>query len=139
MAYALHICRLAADRAAEDVVPIPLDEWRAALSATEGVRWFAAEHYTIENPTTRQPIRMKVGEGAAEAFFPKDERWYPAIRWFEGSASFNARLQPGDMTHPVWAAAVSLATRLGAVICGDEGEVYDLETGRVVRDLETEK
>jgi hypothetical protein len=34
-------------------------------------------------------------------------------------------------------AAVSLAGRLGAKICGDEGEIYDLETGQVVRDSET--
>lgn len=34
------------------------------------------------------------------------------------------------MSDPVWAAAVSLALRLRAVIRGDHGETYDLQTGQ---------
>ncbi len=47
------------------------------------------------------------------------------FRWFRGSVSFAARFEPGDIAHPVWTAAVSLASLLGAVIRGDDGELYD--------------
>ena len=30
------------------------------------------------------------------------------------------------------AGAVGLALRIGAVICGDEGEIHDLQTGKVI-------
>ena len=39
---------------------------------------------------------------------------------------------PGDVSHPVWVAAVGLASHLDANICGDEGETYDLHRGVVV-------
>src|SRR5438552_1468230 len=39
---------------------------------------------------------------------------------------------PRDASHPVWAAAVALASHLDAVIRGDEGEIYDLQTGEIV-------
>jgi len=47
-------------------------------------------------------------------------------------AVFAGRLDPVDTSHPVWAAAVALAASLGAVIRGDEGEIYDLQTGEIV-------
>jgi hypothetical protein len=157
MAYALHILRPAEDpidtrvdqrnaATAEDVAailrgsgpapwrPIPLEEWRAAVTATPGVRLYTAEFHTLTNPTTNQVLlRYKVKDGDTEVFFPTEGQWHPAIRWFKGVASFNARLEPGDASHPVWAAAVSLAARLNAVIQGDEGEIYDLQTGKASR------
>jgi hypothetical protein len=156
MAYALHICRLAEDpidtrvdqrkaATAEDVAAIlrgsgpapwrtiPLEEWRAAVAATPGVRLHAAEFHTLTNPTTNQVLRFKVNDGDTEVFFPVEGQWHPAIRWSKGMASFNARLEPGDASHPVWAAAVSLAARLNAVIQGDDGEIYDLQTGKASR------
>jgi hypothetical protein len=53
--------------------------------------------------------------------------------WHDGSATIPARrLQPGVTSNPVWVAAVELASYLGAVIRGDEGEVYDLRTGNAI-------
>jgi len=71
-------------------------------------------------------------EGDAEVYFPKDGKWVPVFRWTGESASFAARFEPGDVSHPVWKTAVALASRLAAVIRGDEGEIYDLETGEIV-------
>ena len=42
----------------------------------------------------------------------------------------NARFETGDSSDPVWVASVALASRLRAVIRGDEGEIYDLLTGK---------
>jgi hypothetical protein len=132
LAYCLYICRTAEDPDA-DPAPIPLDEWRAAVTTTEGVRLFADKYHIVSNPLTMQTITISARVGDAEVFFPDDGRWYSVFSWFEGSASFNARLEPGDVSHPVWAAAVSLAARLGAVIRGEEGETYDLRTGRAIK------
>jgi hypothetical protein len=116
----------------EDLTPISLEEWRTAVTVTEGVRLFGGKAHVATVPTTGQVIKVSAKEGDAEVFFQSDGRWYPVFAWFEGSVSFAARLNPADASNPVWAAAVSLATRLGAVIRGDEGELYDLRTGRVI-------
>lgn len=132
MAYCLHICRPTKDPDS-DPTPIPLEEWRAAVAATEGVRLFSGKAHIATLPTKGQVVKVSANEGDAEVFFPSDGQWYPVFRWFEGSASFAARLEPGDASHPVWAVAASLATHLGAAISGDEGENYDLRTGQVIR------
>jgi hypothetical protein len=51
----------------------------------------------------------------------------------EGSVTFGAHFQPRNKSHPVWIAAVALAKHLVAVIRGDDGEIYDLETGKIVQ------
>ena len=103
----------------------------SAVSATDGVRPFVAQAHTIPNPKTGEVISIPKRDGDAEVLFPADKKWYPVFRWSDGSAVFTARCQPGDRSHPVWAAAVSLARQLAAVIRGDDGEVYDLETGKI--------
>lgn len=122
MAYDLHI---------EREKPISLSEWRAAVSATDGVRLLTAQAHTITNPKTGEVVSIRARDGDAEVFFPADKKWYPVFRWRDGSAGFTPRFQPGDKSHPVWAASVSLARHLGATIRGDGGEVYDLETGKI--------
>jgi hypothetical protein len=130
MAYDLHIERMTEDSQPAPH-PITLEDWKAAIAATEGVRLFAAEAHAITNPVTGETIRIRAREGDAEVFFPDLGEWRPAFRWGDGSAAFAARFEPGDRTHPVWVAAVALASHLGAVICGDGGEVYDPGTGKV--------
>ena len=123
MAYDLHIERT------EDL-PIALSEWHAAVAATEGVRLFAATAHTITNPRTGEVISIGAREGDTEVLFPEG-KWHSVFRWRGHSAVFAARFEPTDTSHPVWKAAVYLATHLGAVIRGDEGEVYDFQTGEV--------
>jgi hypothetical protein len=86
------------------------------VAVTEGVRLFGGKAHVATVPTTGLVIKVSANEGDAEVFFQSDGRWYPVFTWFEGSASFVARPDPTDASNPVWAAAVSLATRLGAVI-----------------------
>jgi hypothetical protein len=133
MAYALHIERPADDPDAQPI-PIPLEEWRAAIAATPGVRLFAAAEHTWTNPASGQVISIPAHDGDAEVFFPADGQWRSVFRWSSdgGSASFAARFDPGDLAHPVWAAAVALASRLGATNQGGDGEIYDLKTGEIV-------
>mgnify|MGYP000896878071 CR=1 FL=1 len=131
MAYELHIERLPLSDEGEPT-PIPLDEWKSALSATEGVRTCPSGANSITNPKTGGIISIPSRDGDAEVYFSDERAWHPVFRWFKGAAHVNARFEPGDSSHPVWVAAVALATRLGAVIRGDNGEAYDLQTGEVI-------
>ena len=131
MAYELHIERFPVSEEGAPT-PIPLDEWKAALSAIEGVRLCPTGADTITNPKTGEVISIPRREGDAEVYFSDERAWRPVFRWFDGAAHVNARFEPGDSSHPVWAAAVAVASRLGAVIRGDDGEVYDLETGEMI-------
>jgi hypothetical protein len=121
MSYDLHI-----ERASHQ--PIALSEWRAAVESIAGVRMFAASAHTITNPATGEVISAETCNGDAEVLFPEGE-WHCAFRWRGKSAAFAARFVPTETSHPVWKAAVALATGLGAVIRGDEGEIYDVWTG----------
>lgn len=123
MAYDLHIERA-------DESPIALSDWRAAIEATEGVRVFAAAAHTVTNPKTGEVISIGAREGDAEVLIP-DGEWISVFRWRGESAAFTARFDPTETSHPAWRAAVALATRLRAVIRGDEGEVYGFQTGEV--------
>jgi hypothetical protein len=135
MAYYLHIERPGDDPDSEPT-PIPLAEWRAAVEGTKGVRLFAAQAHTAANSKTGEIISVRANVGDVEVYFADDNRWHAAIYWHEGSAAIPARrLQPGDTSHPVWVAAVGLASYLGAAIRGEEGEVYDLQTGKATRAL----
>jgi len=131
MAYEIHIERFPLNEDGEPT-PIPLDDWKAALSATEGVRLCPPGDNTITNPKTGEVISIPRRDGDAEVYFSDERAWRPVFRWFEGAAHVNAIFETGDSSHPVWVAAVALASRLGAVIRGDEGEVYDLQTGEVI-------
>ncbi|HEY3763259.1 MAG TPA: hypothetical protein VGN23_16045 [Verrucomicrobiae bacterium] len=122
MAYDLHI---------ECAERILLADWKAAISAADGVRLVATQAHTVTNPKTGEVIGIPMHEGDAEVFFATDKKWYPVFCWRDGSAVFAARFQSGDRSHPVWVAAASLAKHLAAVIRGDNGEIYDLDTGKV--------
>jgi len=125
MAYDLHIERINEN-------PILLSEWRTAVEATKGVRLSGATH-TITNPKTGQVISIAGREGDTDVFFPDPNEWRYVFRWGGESAAFAARFSPTETSHPVWQAAVALAKQLGAVIRGDEGEIYDFETGKIDR------
>jgi hypothetical protein len=123
MAYDLHIER-SNDRS--NSASITLQEWRAAIDATDGVRLFAAFVHTIKNPKTGAVITVPARDGDAEVFFPDENEWRLIFRWNGDHADFAARCKPGDFLDPIWRAAAGLATCLQASIRGDDGESYDL-------------
>ena len=129
MGYDLHIQRAGTERDG-GASAISLADWKAALSATEGVRLLVGREVRATNPKTGDVVSISIRDGDAEVLWAEGE-WRPAFSWSRGSIKFSGHLTPGDRAHPVWAAAVRLATRLDAVICGDGGEIYDLETGAV--------
>jgi hypothetical protein len=122
MAYDLHIKRA-------DASPIALSEWLAAVKAIEGLRLFSAAEHTITNPKTGEVISVDAQVGDAEVFFPDTGEWHSVFRWHGKSAVFTARFDPTKTSNSAWKAAVALATRLGALILGDEGEIYDFQSG----------
>ena len=128
MPYELHIEGL---EEKGEVGPIPLDAWKAAVSALEGIRFCVPGVQTITNPRTGEVISIPRRDGDAEVYFPDEQTWHAVFRWFDGGVSFNASFEPGNSSHPVWSKAVVLASRLGAVIRGDDGEIYDLSTGEI--------
>lgn len=125
MAYELHIKR-------SDENPIALSEWHAAIKATEGTRIITTATHAITNPKTGEVIKVGAREGDAEVYFAESDKWQAVFRWRGKSAAFAARFDAAGPSHPVWKAAVALATRLGATIRGDSGEVYDFHTVKVI-------
>ena len=132
MAYEVHIERLGQDKHGE-AIPIPLEEWKAVVATTPGVRLCPPGARKLTTPDGAS-INIPTQDGDLEVSFPAPQGWQTAFRWHKGAASFNARFEPGDRSHPVWAAAVALASRLHAAIRGDDGESYDLQTGGVIDD-----
>ena len=123
MSYAIRIVRYPKDE------PISLDEWKRAVSSTDGVRLCSLEALKITNPQTGEIIGIPIRDGDTEVYFPDEQNWHPIFRWSRNSAQFNAGFEFGDSSHPIWRAATVLANRLNAGLRGDEGEYYNLETG----------
>jgi len=124
MAYELHIERLTESKPGK-AIPIPLDEWKAAVAATPGVRLCTAEFLPLTMPGGAT-LNIPLEDGATEVSFPDTQEWQAVFRWHKGTVSFR------DTSHPVWTAAVALASRLQAAIRGDDGEAYDFQTGEVI-------
>lgn len=130
MAYELHIERGPFNERGESS-GIGLEEWKQALAGMEGVRLCSTEPFKVTLKENGASLMMSHPDGDAEVLFAPGD-WQPVFHWGGKNATFKAAFEPGDMSHPVWKAAVALASKLGASIRGDEGEVYDLETGEVV-------
>ena len=131
MAYALHIER-SSSKGRGEPAPIPLKEWKKALSGVEGVRLCVNEAHNIRIPDTGKVLGIPHRDGDAEVYFPDEKKWHAVFDWFDGSATFKADIALGHLPNPVWTAAGALATRLEAVIRGDAGERYDLRTSELV-------
>jgi hypothetical protein len=121
MTYKIHIERTSGE--------ILLQEWKAAVAATRGVRLHPGQFATVV--ATGEIIRIGSQDGDAEVYFPKQRKWHIVFRWFQGTASFTPVYPPGDMSYPAWKAAAALASHLQAVITSDSGEIFDLKTGKV--------
>lgn len=120
--------------------PIPTEEWKAAVESTEGLRLASKEAETATNPKTGETISIKMEPCDVELYLPDADQWVMAIMWAgnRGSGSFNSRgvsaaTDYGDIDDPGWKSISSLARTLGALIRGEEGEIYDLETAQPTR------
>jgi len=71
MGYTLHIERRGREPGAEPVA-IPLADWKAALSQTEGVRPLADREVRTTNPKTGQVISIGTRDGDAEVLWADD-------------------------------------------------------------------
>jgi len=131
MAYKLDIIKPERDKfgLAE---PISLADWKEAVSAIEGLRLHPPQVLTGHNPKTGAAVNILQGDGDVEVYFPAEQAWRRVFRWHRRSARFIIHSAPGDTSHPDWAAAVALASRLGVVIRGELKEIYDLQTGKPV-------
>lgn len=128
MAYELHIERLDENG---KITPIRLEDWKETVAATRGLRLCPPGVQAVTYPGGAT-INIPKKDGDVEVYFAEKKEWQPVFQWSSGAASLNARFDPGDVSHPVWKAAAALASRLGAVIRGDDGETYDPQTGEIV-------
>ena len=108
-----------------------LEVWLKAVDETDGARPAGSEAHQARNPKTGEVIRIEGSKGDVEIYDPEEEAWHPVLHWNEraGAASFNSRALPivGDqLVGPVSEVVKSLATKVGAQIAGDEGEIYPL-------------
>lgn len=112
MAYELHIER-------ED--PIDLAEWITAAES-HGELQLDAANSTAINPVTGATIVVPGQDGTVSIVV--DGQWTSVFHWKRGKIFFKA---PSSTSRddPIMSAALVLASRLAASICGDEGEVYD--------------
>ena len=68
----------------EEPAPILLEEWRAAVAATEGVRLFAGKVHRLD----RRVLSSPGNEGDVEAWSQKDRQWHWGFRWEEARPLF---------------------------------------------------
>ena len=112
MAYSLHI---------ERTRDIELAEWQSAVQSSADARLDKREN-SATNPATGEKIVVPGLAGAAAVHI--DGQWIKVFHWHKGKVTFNAPASTSSKD-PVMAVALELAAVLSAVICGDEGEVYD--------------
>jgi hypothetical protein len=114
MGYEIHI---------ERDPPLTLDEWKAAVRATEGVR-LNDSGASATNPRTREVVSIAGVDGDAEVDVAG--RWLPCFRWRRaGSVVFRASRDFTDAQSPLRRIARELASKLDAAVRGDDGERYD--------------
>ncbi|MDJ0971900.1 MAG: hypothetical protein QNJ06_18535 [Kiloniellales bacterium] len=129
LGYDLHLERLAEN----EVVPVPLEEWLAALEAVEGVR--PAENDVVaKNPNTGEVIRFPRAPGDAEIYFPEEGEWWNVIHFFEGRGRLRHPANTSAGQDEVWRVIAQLCARLDLIARGDEGERYDPESGELIRE-----
>jgi len=100
--------------------PLTIDEWRAAVEAEPALRYGPIDS-TATNPRTGATIVVKGMEG--DASMEVDGRQVNVFRWYRGRVTFKARAVE-NASDPVSKVAFVLARRLGAVLRGEEGEIY---------------
>jgi hypothetical protein len=113
MGYEIHI---------ERTPPFTLDEWKAAVRASHGVRLEDSRAVAI-NPTTQEVISILGKDGDAQVNV--GGRWQPCFRWRGGSVAFRASEDFSQEESELRKTVRQLAGKLTASVRGDEGECYD--------------
>jgi len=123
VAYELHLVRDGG---------IDLAEWRSLISSVDGVREAAADWVT--KLPRGQELRVKVSPGDAEVLvepgrlwriFGAKPAWYPFFRYRNGRVNFKAAFEVDNPEDRRRRLIALLASRLGAQVQGDDGEVYE--------------
>ena len=109
--------------------PISLDEWRAAVEATEGVR-FASTRKSERHGCGCGPRTVGVKEGDVEVYFPDNDVWYLVFLWTErGAPTCSLCVEFSELVPAVRAVSNSLSTCLGAAVVDDDGHFLAAESG----------
>jgi hypothetical protein len=99
-----------------------LDEWKAAVESTEGVRLNAGK-VAVRNPKTGEVVSIPGMAGDAEV--DVDGHWIPCFRW--RPKGFVVFCSDPDFMNPeskLRKLARGLGEKLNATLCGQEGEIY---------------
>ena len=123
MAYEIHIQRITTDDSTGSDSSFTLDEWKSFVESTESLR-FTSKAVAVTNPATGEKIwAFPKGYGNTEMLI--ENEWLPVFRWRDGTISFNGQPSFEDGADPVRKIVAQIATQLGAVVVGDDGENYD--------------
>lgn len=112
MAYELHIER---DRAIE------IEEWAKVVSSVTELR-LTEQEAAVVNPISGEQIVME--SRADDVSVEVDGQWTPIFRLAGGAVHFRAP-HCTDASDPVMRSALLLASKLNAVVRGDDGDEYD--------------
>lgn len=133
MGYAIYIEREGFDDGADPKGVITKEQWLAALNAVEGVRISPRKDWEARNPSTGAVISISGSGAIGEVYFPPillkgilKGTWKKVFDWDpRGRIRFKAHSDLQDPKYPVRKAAAALALNLGALLVGEEGEIYE--------------
>ncbi len=104
---------------------ITLAEWLEAVARHQHVR-LATGDYAVRLPETGQTFTLRNTGGDAELFLPHAGAWQRVFRWDEEDILFvGTEVFGADPACHLRSVARMLAGELQAVVCGDDGEIYD--------------
>lgn len=120
----IHIARLKqAPQSNWDWDSISLEEWRAALRNTPGIRP-KSEDKTARNPATGNEVKIRANPDVAEVYDSDSDTWTPLISWEDGSAYFYPPPDEAFLSSPMMTSIVTLSSILEAVLLDDRtGEI----------------
>ena len=122
MAYMIHITRNPAFD--ETGAIISLEEWAALVACIDGVR-LAEGDYAVRLPETGQTFTLRNNGGDAEVLHPQTGVWQRTFRWDGQGITFVGGPDFANGQGYLRTIARQLAAGLQAVVCGQEGELYE--------------
>lgn len=109
--------------------------WRNAVEACQYTRLTANDIIPMINPATGEAMKIRSFPTDVEIYFADEDTWQTSIFWRAGTASISARaLTLGDEKDSAWLAVREICSLLDAQLIGDEGEIYDPQSGKMIRD-----